>query len=812
MVSTYLSYDLINRDMKASLSRVSQQGLIERQTAYYKENIGNVKSVDEFLDNYQLYSYAMDAFGLGEMTYAKAFMKKVLDSDLNDQNSFANKLTDERYREFAAAFNFTSSTKTVQTEAQLDKMIGLYDTSITDLNDSLAEETRYYKAIIGTVTNVDQLLRNDRTRAYIFQVFGVDEKTYSYAHIKGLMTSDINDPDSYINQKYGAAYSDAVEKLTMKGNIELHAQVTARITAIDTELAGTGLTNEERTKLEAEKVTRQDQLTQLEAVLPPKDEWEAKLAAIKAEQTTLSNTVTQYNKMAQIANAFEFKNDGTVTAGGAQTADNLKAFTDSYIGSAPRVTPTVATLNRDYFESKIGSVTTVEELMSDARLLNYIRTAFDLNDLTIVPATIKNILTSDLSDPNNYIATMGKNDKRYLALKNAFNFLPDGTLAAGTTPQTATQTATTTSGYMTHYNDADEAADAKALSLFKSSIGKVTSVNDFLGTSAVYTYALKAVGLDPAKVNISDIQRVLTSDLQDKKSYVYTLKDDRYVKLAELFNFTKDGSVGSPILAQSEIELQTMSADYIKKKSAFGTDKDKETATTEAKYFSGEMQKIKTLSEFLANDRLTKFAMESLGIDPESVTKEQLEKIFTSKLDDKDSYVNKEMDPVFRRLVTAFNFNTDGTLLHEDRSLIQTRRGLYETLDNYLTQTLETQAGEENAGVRLALYFQRMAAGTTSYYSILADTAIQSFINTTFGIPDELANADVDTQVTMMEKYFDIQDFQDPDKVKKLIARFTIMYDSQQNTTDPIMMLFNGSGSAGISGDTLLAVATLRAR
>ncbi len=812
MVSTYLSYDLINRDMKASISRVSQQGMIERQTKYYKENIGDVKSVDEFLDNYQLYSYAMDAFGLGEMTYAKAFMKKVLDSDLNDQNSFANKLTDERYREFAAAFNFTSSTKTVQTEAQLDKMIGLYGTSITDMNDSLAEETRYYRAIIGTVTNVDQLLRNDRTRAYIFQVFGVDEKTYSYAHIKGLMTSDVSDPDSYINQKYGAAYNDAVEKLAMKGNIELHAQVTARITAIDTELAGTGLTNEERTKLEAEKVTRQDQLTQLEAVLPPQDEWDAKLAAIKAEQTTLSNTVTQYNRMAQIANAFEFKNDGTVTAGGAQTADNLKALTDTYIGSAPRVTPTVATLNRDYFESRIGSVTTVEELMSDARLLNYIRTAFDLNDLTIVPATIKNILTSDLSDPNNYIATMGKNDKRYLALKNVFNFLPDGTLAAGTTPQTATQTATTTSGYMTHYNDADEAADAKALSLFKSSIGKVTSVNDFLGTNAVYTYALKAVGLDPARVNISDIQRVLTSDLQDKKSYVYTLKDDRYVKLAELFNFTKDGSVGSPILAQSEIELQTMSADYIKKKSAFGTDKDKEAATTEAKYFSGEMQKIKTLKEFLANDRLTKFAMESLGIDPKSVTKEQLEKIFTSNLDDSQSYVNKEMDPVFRRLVTAFNFNTDGNILHEDRSLIQTRRGLYETLDNYLTQTLETQAGEENAGVRLALYFQRMAAGTTSYYSILADTAIQNFIKTTFGIPDELGNAGVDTQVTMMKKYFDIQDFQDPEKVKKLIARFTIMYDNSQNTTDPIMMLFNGSGSVGISGDTLLAVASLRAR
>ncbi len=812
MVSTFLSYDLINRDMKASISRVSQQGIVERQTKYYKENIGNVKSVDEFLNNYQLYSYAMDAFGLGEMTYAKAFMKKVLESDLNDQNSFANKLTDERYREFAASFNFTQSTTTVQTEAQLDKMIGLYDTSITNLDDSLSEETRYYKAIIGTVTNVDQLLQNDRTRAYIFEVFSIDEKTYSYSHIKGLMTSDIDDPNSYLNQKFGAAYSAAVEKLTTKGNIELHGDVTDRITAIDTALADTTLTAEQRTALETEKTTRQDQLTQLEAVLPPKDQWAATLASITAEQTQLSNTVSQYNTMAQMAQAFEFANDGTVAAGQAQTADNVKILTQAYVGSAPRVTPTVATLNRDYFESKIGSIKTVDELMADPRLVNYIKVAFDLNDLTIVNATIENILTSDLSDPNNYIAKFGNGDKRYIALREAFNFKADGTLPDGTAPQTTTQTVTTTNGYMNHYNDKDEAADENALKLFKSDIANVKSVADFLESSAVYTYALKAVGLDPTKVNIADVRRALTSDLLDKKSYVYALKDDRYVKLAELFNFKSDGSPGSPVLAQSELEIQSMSVDYIKKKSAFGTDQEKEAAKKEAEFFRSELQKVKTLNDFLGNDRLTKFAMESLGIDPTKVTKDQLQKMFTSNLDDKDSYLNKEMDPAFRRLVTAFNFDTDGNILREDRSSIQTRRGLYETLDNYLTQTLETQAGEENAGVRLALYFKRMAAGTTSYYSILADTAIQNFITTTFGIPDELGNAGVDTQVAMMKKYFDIEDFQDPDKVKKLIARFTIMYDDKQNTTNPIMMLFNGSGSVGISGDTLLAVASLRAR
>ncbi|UXS00399.1 DUF1217 domain-containing protein [Agrobacterium tumefaciens] len=811
MVSTYLSYDLINRDMKASLSRVSQQAMIERQTNYYKENIGKVTSVDEFLDDYQLYSYAMDAFGLGEMTYAKAFMKKVLESDLNDDNSFANKLTDERYRDFAAAFNFTQSTASVQSDAQLDKLIGLYDTSISDLDNSLSEETRYYKSMMGTVTNVDQVLRNDRLRAYVFQVFDIDEATYSYSHIKGLMTSDVDDPDSYLNQKYDAAYSDAVTKLTTKSNIELHAQVTSRIEAIDTELQDATLTTEERAALEEEKTTRQDQLTQLESVLPPQDEWETTLAAIKAEQSKLNSIVTQYNNMAKLAEAFEFNNDGTVAAGGAQTAENLTSLVDTYLTSAPRVTPTVATLNRDYFESKIGSITSVDELVADTRMLAYIRTAFDLNDMTIVTATIKNILTSDLSDPDNYIAKIGKNDERYLALRNAFNFQTDGTLTAGDVPQSVTQTAATTNGYMVHYNDKDDEADVKALNLFKSDIASVTSVKDFLNSSAVYDYALKAVGLDPDTVRPADIRKVLTSDLQDKKSYVYTLKDERYVKLAELFNFKSDGTVGSPVMAQSQIEMQTMSADYITKKSTFGTEADKTAATKETEYFTAEMQKIKTLDEFLANDRLTKLAMESLGIDPESVTKEQLEKMFTSDLDDPDSYLNKEMDPVFRRLVTAFNFDTEGNLLREDRSSIQTRRGLYETLDNYLQQTLETQAGEDNAGVRLALYFQRIAADTTSYYSILADTALQEFVNTTFGIPDEMANADVDTQVTMMKKYFDIEDFQDPDQVKKLISRFTVMYDSEQNTSDPILTLFSG-GSVGISADTLLAVATLRGR
>lgn len=68
-----------------------------------------MKTVDEFLKNDRLYQYAMKAYGLEDMIYAEAFMKKVLESNPTDANSFANKLTDKRYRDFAAAFSFTSS-------------------------------------------------------------------------------------------------------------------------------------------------------------------------------------------------------------------------------------------------------------------------------------------------------------------------------------------------------------------------------------------------------------------------------------------------------------------------------------------------------------------------------------------------------------------------------------------------------------------------------------------------------------------------------------------------------------------------------
>ena len=108
MISTIADYTRLTTDMSKSLTQVEHQPDVSRDTAYYLANIGKVKSIDDFLSNYKLYSYAMKAFGLDDMIYAKAFMRKVLTEGIATASTFANKLSDSRYRDFAAAFNFAA--------------------------------------------------------------------------------------------------------------------------------------------------------------------------------------------------------------------------------------------------------------------------------------------------------------------------------------------------------------------------------------------------------------------------------------------------------------------------------------------------------------------------------------------------------------------------------------------------------------------------------------------------------------------------------------------------------------------------------
>ena len=101
-------------------------------------------------------------------------------------------------------------------------------------------------------------------------------------------------------------------------------------------------------------------------------------------------------------------------------------------------------------------------------------------------------------------------------------------------------------------------------------------------------------------------------------------------------------------------------------------------------------------------------------------------------------------------------------------------------VDRYTRQTLETNAGQDNEAVRLALYFQREAPNVKSVYGLLADTALWTVVKTTFGFPDTMANADIELQAKAVSQQLDIADLSDPTKLDKLITRFAAAWDAAE--------------------------------
>jgi hypothetical protein len=121
LLPTITAYRNIAMNLDRSLTSVAQQPVNARQTTDYLERISSIDSVDAFLDDPGIYTYALKAHGLEDMGYAKAFIRKVLVEGADNPDAFANRLADPRYKELAQTFNFAryGETATVFDRAQL---------------------------------------------------------------------------------------------------------------------------------------------------------------------------------------------------------------------------------------------------------------------------------------------------------------------------------------------------------------------------------------------------------------------------------------------------------------------------------------------------------------------------------------------------------------------------------------------------------------------------------------------------------------------------------------------------------------------
>ena len=227
----------------------------------------------------------------------------------------------------------------------------------------------------------------------------------------------------------------------------------------------------------------------------------------------------------------------------------------------------------------------------------------------------------------------------------------------------------------------------------------------------------------------------------------------------------------------------------------------------DTEYYLANISKVKTIDEFVKDYRLFTYAMKAFGLEDMAYAKAFMKKVLTEGVSSSTSMANKLVDPRYKEFAKAFDFAAKGDQATSEASATT------ETVSKYYQQTLEIKEGEQNEGVRLALYFKRKASGITSTMGLLADKSLLKFVQTTFNIPTEASKASIDLQVRNLEKHIDIKDLQDPKKVDKLIQRFSAMWDMNNSTLEevaPVLTLFSEPTEAGISVDLMMSITKLR--
>lgn len=183
MLSATANFNLISRDLNASLARTADEPTVERASADYLAELPKITSIDDFLSNDKVYRFAMKAFGLEDMTYAKAFMRKVLEEGVSDSGSFANTLNDAKYKAFATAFDFAGKGAAAVTgsDAAGKDVVSLYVRQQMEEDAGNANEgsrlALYFQRKAASITSPYALLADPALLQVVQTAFGISTST-----------------------------------------------------------------------------------------------------------------------------------------------------------------------------------------------------------------------------------------------------------------------------------------------------------------------------------------------------------------------------------------------------------------------------------------------------------------------------------------------------------------------------------------------------------------------------------------------------------------------------------------------------------
>jgi Protein of unknown function (DUF1217) len=161
-----------------------------------------------------------------------------------------------------------------------------------------------------------------------------------------------------------------------------------------------------------------------------------------------------------------------------------------------------------YYEANIGSVTSIQDLVGNYRLLSYALNAYGLGDQINAKGLITKVLEGGVSNPKSLANTLA--NPQWKAFAAAFDFVDSG----ATAPSSASAVKTTTSDYVEQQLESDQGAQDVGVQLalyFQRVAPTVTSEEGILADPNLLEVAATIMGISPSAA--SDLQPQTLSEL-----------------------------------------------------------------------------------------------------------------------------------------------------------------------------------------------------------------------------------------------------------------------------------------------------------
>lgn len=169
----FAGWAFLQRTLEQQAESHARAPAAQRDETYFRQQIGQIGSAAELVEDRRLLRITLTAFGLQDDLPNRAFISRVLDSPTEERRSFVNRLADKRYLEMAEAFGFANPSGPLNREAgfadvilesfrarQFEAAVGEQDESMRlalalrrDLSrlaaDGQSEEAQWFR-VIGT--------------------------------------------------------------------------------------------------------------------------------------------------------------------------------------------------------------------------------------------------------------------------------------------------------------------------------------------------------------------------------------------------------------------------------------------------------------------------------------------------------------------------------------------------------------------------------------------------------------------------------------------------------------------------------------